>query len=82
MCGCSEAQTVIDVRQLAPKMRHPLIFGAFDMLEPGESFLLVNDHDPVPLQYQFSAYHPGAFSWDYEERGPTLWRVRITRPAG
>ena len=79
-CGCGNVtETTIDVRQIVPKMRHPIVFGAFDMLSPGEAFLLVNDHDPRPLHYQFGEYRPGAFAWDYEEQGPEVWRVRISR---
>ena len=43
----------IDVRTIAPRERHPLIFSAFDSLAPGEALELVNDHDPRPLFYQF-----------------------------
>lgn len=72
---------VLDVRPLPPARRHELIFSTFDGLAPGESFDLVNDHDPKPLRYQLSAEHPDEFSWDYLESGPTAWRVRIGRNA-
>ena len=48
-------------------------------LEPGASFVLVNDHDPKPLYYQLEAEHPRQFSWTYLERGPEAWRVEIGR---
>ncbi|HEY8482872.1 MAG TPA: DUF2249 domain-containing protein [Spirillospora sp.] len=70
----------LDVRALVPAQRHQQIFAAFDALAPGTSFVLVNDHDPKPLYYQFAAEHPGEFTWDYEETGPEVWRVRIGRP--
>ena len=41
--------------------------------------LLVNDHDPLPLYFQFSCEHSGRFRWDYLEQGPTVWRVRILK---
>ncbi len=72
---------VLDVRELAPAQRHARIFETFDGLAEGTAFELVNDHDPKPLSYQFAAEHPGAFSWDYLEQGPEVWRVRIGRPA-
>lgn len=81
MCNCNASETVIDVRQITPRMRHPLIFGTFDQLGPGEAFLLVNDHDPRPLLYRFGAERPGKFGWDYQEQGPDVWRVRISRAA-
>ncbi|MDE1821807.1 MAG: DUF2249 domain-containing protein [Euryarchaeota archaeon] len=75
--GALSAEHVVDVRETPPSERHPRIFGTFQNLEPGRSFILVNDHDPKPLYYQFQAEHTGTFSWDYLERGPRVWRVRI-----
>jgi len=70
-------KTTIDVRSIAPRERHPLIFSTFDGLAPGEGLLLVNDHDPKPLFYQFHSESRGEFTWDYLEQGPEVWRVRI-----
>jgi uncharacterized protein (DUF2249 family) len=67
----------LDVRTIAPRERHPLIFATFDALRTGEAFLLVNDHDPKPLYYQFSAERQGQFSWEYLEQGPETWRVQV-----
>lgn len=69
----------IDVREITPRDRHPLIFETFEELQPGDGFELVNDHDPKPLHYQFQAEHPGQFAWQYLESGPETWRVRISR---
>lgn len=73
------AERELDVRTLAPAKRHETIFAAYDGLGAGGAFVLVNDHDPKPLYYQFEAEHPGTFSWDYLESGPRTWRVRIGR---
>ena len=71
--------TTLDVRTIAPRERHPLIFETFDALDPGAALELVNDHDPKPLYYQFQAERPGVVEWTYLEQGPELWRVRIAR---
>jgi uncharacterized protein (DUF2249 family) len=71
---------VVDVRELPPPERHPTIFARHAALAPGEAFELRNDHDPKPLRYQFQAECPGAYTWDYLEEGPTVWRVAIGRP--
>ena len=71
----------IDVRTIPPVQRHPLIFAKFDALTIGSSVRLVNDHDPIPLNRQFESLRPGQFSWDYIERGPALFQVRIRRVA-
>lgn len=72
---------IVDVRNEIPRDRHPLIFGTFASLDADTAFILVNDHDPKPLYYQFAAEHAGEFSWDYLEEGPEVWRVRIGRLA-
>jgi len=72
-------KTTIDVRQIPPRERHPLIFQTFEALQSGERFQLVNDHDPKPLFYQFKAEREGQFSWEYLEQGPSVWRVNIGR---
>jgi uncharacterized protein (DUF2249 family) len=69
----------IDVRVIPPRERHPAIFQTFDGLRSGESLVIVNDHDPRPLRYQFAAERPDAFEWTYLEEGPDVWRVRIAR---
>ncbi|MBV6305981.1 DUF2249 domain-containing protein [Candidimonas humi] len=71
------AVDVVDVRTLIPPQRHAKIFQLVGQLQPGKSFILVNDHDPKPLYYQLEAEHPKQFSWEYLERGPQVWRVEI-----
>ncbi len=70
---------ILDIRALAPKDRHALIFKTYEELQPGQSFVLVNDHDPKPLYYQFEFERKGKFTWSYLEQGPEVWRVRIGR---
>lgn len=77
----TKVKTVIDVRTIAPRERHPLIFSTFDDLAKGETFQLVNDHDPVPLKYQFEAEMNDQFAWQYLENGPEVWRVNISKTA-
>jgi uncharacterized protein (DUF2249 family) len=48
-------------------------------VQTGQGFVLVNDHDPKPLYYQFQAERTGEFTWEYQEEGPETWRVRIGR---
>lgn len=75
-------EMMLDVRPLAAASRHTLIVDQFEALGNGESFVLINDHNPKPLFYQFQAELTDQFSWEYLEEGPTTWRVRIGRKAG
>ncbi len=70
-----------DVREISCREKHALIFKRWNELPVGAHFVLVNDHDPVPLYYQFDAQFPDAFSWEYLQRGPEEFQVRITRTA-
>ncbi len=72
-------QLTLDVREIAPRERHPRIFRTFDELDPGDGFLLVNDHDPKPLFYQFQAERPGQVEWLPQEEGPERWVIRIQK---
>ena len=73
------ADAILDVRSEPPARRHELIFDTYHALGAGEAFVLVNDHDPKPLRYQFEAEHTERFTWDYLDQGPEVWRVRIGR---
>jgi uncharacterized protein (DUF2249 family) len=68
---------IIEAQKIPPPQRHQTIFQAFWALKPGQAFILVNDHDPKPLYYQFKAEQESRFTWEYLEQGPKVWRVRI-----
>lgn len=68
----------LDVRKIPPHKKHSTIFDTYDALEEGETFVIVNDHDPKPLGYQMAAVHgEQKFSWEYLQKGPDVWKVRI-----
>ena len=79
MADTTQGPIELDVRVIPPREKHPTIFATFEALAPGESFVLVNDHDPFPLRYQFEAQRPGQFGWEYLEQGPVVWRVAISK---
>ena len=69
----------LDVRPLPKPDKHPRIFELFGALAVGESFVLVNNHDPKHLRREFETEHPSGFGWDYLDRGPTAWPLRSTK---
>ena len=71
----------IDLRTLAPRDRHILVFSRADALPLGQSLQLVSDHAPQPLRYQLDDRAFGQFEWAALESGPSVWRVQITRVA-
>jgi uncharacterized protein (DUF2249 family) len=78
--GAGEAVTVteeLDVREHPPAKRHELIFEAYEGLDDGEGFVLVNDHDPKPLYHQFDAEAGPEFHWESRNEEPGEFRVLI-----
>ncbi len=71
----------LDLREVPRPERHPLVFASLDALAVGESFILINDHDPIPLNRQIEERRAGQVIWEYERREPGLFRIRITRVA-
>lgn len=77
----SETEQQLDVRKIPPYKKHSTIFKTYEGLKAGEAFVIVNDHDPKPLGFQFTAqYGKDKFSWEYLEKGPEVWKVRIGKP--
>jgi uncharacterized protein (DUF2249 family) len=73
--------TRFDVRDVPCQVKHPQIMQRWFALPVGAHFVLVNDHDPVPLYYQFNALFPEAFTWEYLEHGPEVFQIKITKVA-
>jgi uncharacterized protein (DUF2249 family) len=74
-----DTDKVMDVRPIPCSIKHGLIVRTWLELPVGDHFILLNDHDPVPLYYQFSAQWPGAFTWEHLAKGPEEFRVKITK---
>src|SRR5947209_20022264 len=70
---------VMDVRPIPCSVKHGLIIKTWLDLPVGDYFILLNDHDPVPLYYQFAAQWPGTFIWEHLVKGPEEVRVKITK---
>ncbi|HEX8711033.1 MAG TPA: DUF2249 domain-containing protein [Terracidiphilus sp.] len=71
----------LDLREVERPRRHPLVFAKFDALAVGESMVLINDHDPIPLHGQMEAMRPQQLNWEYIVREPGIYRIRVTRTA-
>lgn len=72
-CGCQggyEAIYPLDARAISKRFRHAAIFGALDVLQPGEAMRFFNDHDPIPLLQQLLGRYGDAFRIEYKARTP------------
>ena len=73
------ADRVMDVRAIPCATKHPLIFNTWLELPVGGYFILLNNHDPVPMRTQFGAQWPGTFTWEYLAQEPEEFRIKITK---
>lgn len=71
----------LDLREVPRPLRHSLVFEKLDALPVGGSFVLINDHDPVPLSRQIESMRQGQAVLEYIKRGPEIFRIRIRRIA-
>src|SRR5579875_3215726 len=75
MSETEQKSKVVDVRTLPPPQRHSRILGIFEKLAPGETLLVVNDHEPVHLVHFLRHERP---DFDFEhykayQRNPGEW---------
>ncbi|WP_415183166.1 DUF2249 domain-containing protein [Phaeovulum sp.] len=75
----AKAPTVVDLRPMFPAERHTTVFAALESLEPGATFVLMNDHAPVPLLQRIAQNWPDQFESEFLADGPEVWQVAITR---
>ncbi|MFS4457896.1 DUF2249 domain-containing protein [Bdellovibrio sp. HCB2-146] len=73
------AEFVIEAQKISPSHRHSFIFQSFDNLEGGDSIVIENNHDPLPLLRQFKEVRTDQFTHEYLEQGPDVWRLKITK---
>ncbi|HOO09570.1 MAG TPA: iron-sulfur cluster repair di-iron protein [Cyclobacteriaceae bacterium] len=69
----------LDVTQIDTQRKHLAIFDRFDALPHGEGFIIDNDHDPKPLYNQLLAERGQTFDWEYVQKGPERWKVRLSK---
>jgi uncharacterized protein (DUF2249 family) len=70
----------VDVRSVPPKDRYERIIGAYEGLAVGGEMELTLDHDPTCMYYTLKATRgDDAFGFEYLDRGPETWRVRVRK---
>ncbi len=77
----SPSEQLVDTRLPGSDSCVNLTNAAVDALGAGASFVLGADHGPIGLCYMLDAERPGAVTWQPLEQGPSVWRVRFTKPA-
>ncbi|MEF8698993.1 MAG: DUF2249 domain-containing protein [Candidatus Accumulibacter sp. UW26] len=80
-CGQPTPQALypFDARGVAKRFRHAAIFGALDVLTPGETMRFCNDHDPLPLLAQLQNRYGDALTISYVQRDAGAIVIDFTR---
>ena len=72
--------TALDVWPVEPRNRFETIMNAFDEVPLGGTLDLTVDHDPLCMYYTLKVMRgTDAFSFQYLEEGPEVWRVAVGR---
>ena len=79
MLATVTSRPVLDTRTIEKTERPVRVFATFDGLAPGESFVLVTDHQPRCMLPRFQGERAGHFEWSPLEAGPEVWRTEITK---
>lgn len=69
----------LDMRVHVPIKRHTKLIQLFKELSVGDNFIFINDHDPIPLYYEFLSIYGDVVGWEYLNRGGREWTVKVTR---
>lgn len=77
--GMNASALVLDLRTMPARVRYSEVFRLWSALEEGETLLVIEDHDPLALYYQFAAEKKGKFHWTYDATGPVEWRVLLAK---
>lgn len=69
----------IEAQKIPGPERHEFIMKSFANLNPDESLVVLNSHDPKPLIEGMKTTFGKLFDFIYLEQGPVDWRVRFTK---
>lgn len=74
-----EPNAVIEACKLPRLIRKNVIVENFELLNNGEYFLLIHEHDPKPLKMYFEKEFPGRYEWKYLKKEPGDWQIHISK---
>jgi len=69
----------IEIRALQEQFNQDALLETFDQLQPGESFILVKNQNPLSLYSRLEQDRKHRFYWKYLKRGPHYWKVEVQR---
>lgn len=72
-------EKILDAAALSPAVKFQTIMKTFQDLKDGETFILQNNFDPQPLYMQLTSTNPENLIWDYIEKGPDIYKIRIAK---
>lgn len=75
----AQHEVLLDLRDIPADQRRATVFACFSRMQPGQRLVLTHHHHSTLLHYLLLAEAPRAFTWEYLQQGPALWRILISR---
>ncbi len=69
----------IDITTLVHSFKNMIILNRLDHLAEGQSLILQNNADLLPLYYRLLVERGAIFGWEYLKRGPQVWKVKLSK---
>lgn len=79
MSQSSDSNHDLDVCVLFPIKRHEFLLKIFKELPINESIIINNNHDPLPLFFEFCSMHGDEVQWKYLNKGGRDCKLKVTR---
>lgn len=73
------SNTVFDTRAFDQRAEQALVLSLFEGLKEGESFEVRSERDPEDLCRQLEALQSPHLNWEFLEKSPRQWRLRIEK---
>jgi len=70
---------ILNTPGLLPTPKYDNVLTTFDSIQPGESFIVQNEHDLTPFLDALKAERGETFTGERLENGPDTWKVKITK---
>lgn len=74
-------ETNLNFESFEPRVQQAIVFSLFEGLRDGEFFNIQNSSDPVSLYNELTTLKIPSMKWEYLEKGPETWRIRVSKSA-
>lgn len=74
-----EVIETLNIATLVHLFKNQIVLNRLDNLAEGNSLIILNSTDPLPLYYRLLVERGNIFGWKYIKKGPEVWEVKISK---